>query len=267
MNVAAFALAAALAVGAPTATEPAGEPASGAALEAAAVAADAAPDCTVTDAAITWGFKETFRSYISGTIANGEWKVADGATYETPDFGWSGGVGTLSDGVGTLDFVGSIEFTGHGGILDTTVANPRLVFDGSDRALLLLDVSGTTQQGAPIDERAVEFATIDVAGASYGDGTVTLADAPTVLTEQGSVAFGTYPAGEALDPITVALTADPACTVAPARGLGGAGLVWLIVASVLAVTVILLEIMRRRRRARHPRPAEAHTPEAHTPGA
>jgi hypothetical protein len=32
--------------------------------------------CQVADAEITWGVTESLRSYISGTIASGEWAVA-----------------------------------------------------------------------------------------------------------------------------------------------------------------------------------------------
>ncbi len=67
----------------------------------------AAEGCPVDDATLTWGFKETFRSYISGSIANGEWTVADGATYETPDFGWSDGTGAYDPDGGE----GLIAFT------------------------------------------------------------------------------------------------------------------------------------------------------------
>ena len=209
----------------------------------------AAADCSVTDATMTWGFKESFRSYISGTIANGEWTVADGTTYETPTFDWVGGTGTISDGRGQIAFAGSIEFTGHGGILDTTVANPTLVLDGSSTATLLLDVSGTTQQGAEVDEKAVPFASVDISGAAFGDGTVTIDGAPAVLTNEGAAAFGTYEAGEALDPITAQLSADPACTIAPVRGPGLAGAIWLGVGSVLAILVIAVELVLWRRRA------------------
>lgn len=103
----------------------------GAGLIAAPAAQAAAPGmldtaaseaCAVTDAELTWGFKEAFRSYISGTIANGEWTTADGATYATPDFSWTSGAGNYdgSSGEGLLGFTGSITFTGHGGILNTT---------------------------------------------------------------------------------------------------------------------------------------------------
>ncbi len=251
MIVGALVLAAALALGAPVASD---EGASEASDGVAAVTTG----CAVTDAALTWGFKESFRSYISGTIANGEWTVANGATYATPEFGWSAGTGTISDGVGTIDFDGSVEFTGHGGILDTTVANPRLVFDGSGTARLLLDVSGTTQQGETIDEKAVDFASIDLGTATYGDGTVTIVAARTILTEPGAVAFGTYEAGEPFDPLTVTLTADPACTKAPAVPtllLAAVGAAVLVVVAVGAVLVV-----RRRRSAS--RAAQAPTIQA-----
>jgi hypothetical protein len=201
---------------------------------------------------MTWGFKESFRSYISGTIANGEWTVADGATYETPSFGWAGGTGTISDGDGDIRFTGSIEFTGHGGILDTKVANPRLELHGWSNATLLMDVSGTTQQGAAVDEKAVKFATVDVSAATYGDGSVSIVDAPVTLTEAGSAAFGTYAAGEQLDPLTVTLTADPACTVAPSSRPGTFLLIWLAFAGAIAVTVITIELVQWRRRGQAP---------------
>jgi hypothetical protein len=200
--------------------------------------APASTDCAVDDATLTWGFKESFRSYISGTIANGEWTVADGATYETPNFGFSGGTGSYD---GTIAFAGSIRFTGHGGILDTTVANPELRFDGGT-AKLYLDVRGTTQEGEQIDERGVEFATIDLSGHRETDkGKVSIVDAPATLTGDGAVAFGTYESGEALDPITVTFTTGANCVAAPAP-------IWLfgVLAILLALAVATVVFVRRR---------------------
>jgi hypothetical protein len=223
------------------------------ALAVALVAAPAA--CTVDDATLDWGFKESFRSYISGSIANGEWTVADGATYSTPTFGFTGGSGSLTDGVGTIAFPGSIEFTGHGGALDTTVANPQLRFDGSATAILLLDVAGTTQEGSQVAETAVPFATVDLAGGVADDGHYRLDAAPTELTAEGAAAFGTYAAGDALDPVILDLPVRVPC--APGQdgaealvllvvGAGIALLVGLLVVGAL-VTVVLL--VRRTRRA------------------
>ncbi len=205
-----------------------------------AAAPAAAATCEVPDAALTWGFKESFRSYISGSIAHGEWTVSDGATYETPSFGWSGGSGSVP---GTVAFAGAVEFTGHGGVLDTTISNPRLVFDGSSTAVLLLDVSGTTQEGVPVEAGAVEFATVDLAGATAGD---TVSNAQVVLTEAGARAFGTYPAGEPLDPITVALPGAAACL---ATSAGPPPLILAAVAAAVLVALGAAVVARRRRRS------------------
>lgn len=180
-----------------------------------ATAASASSECPVGDADLVWGFKDTFRSYISGAIAHGEWTTAGGAAYATPSFSWSSGEGTYDgrSGEGLVGFRGSITFTGHDGILNTTVADPHLRFDGGSAAVLLLDVSGTTQDGAPVDRKGVEFASVDLSAATRtsGEATVTFSDAPAILLEPGASAFGTYQAGEPLDPITLSLTTTAEC--------------------------------------------------------
>jgi large repetitive protein len=230
-------------------------------LDIAPAAAGAADLCAVESADLTWGFKETFRSYISGAIANGEWTVADGATYETPSFGWSDGSGAIDPaaGAGELSFAGSITFTGHGGILNTTVANPVIVITDADTAVLRLDVSGTTQQGDEVSQTGVEFVELDLAAATVDtsdDGTVTIANAPATLTEEGSAAFGTYEAGEAFDPVTLTFTvgADCALPIAePTTPLPAADeqpdLGWLWLIPVLLIAAIIAVIVRRRQGA------------------
>ena len=210
--------------------------------------------CDVSDAAITWGVKESLRSYISGTIANGEWAVSDGATYETPNFGWSDGTGTIDAGRGTLAFDGNIRFTGHDGILNTTLGGFEIVVDGSTTAHIIFDVSGTTQDGTPVDETGVTFADIDTSGLTVADGTATLNAAPVTLTEAGSAAFGTYPAGEKLDPITVSFSATSDCMPAPQAASDILTRTIIIVAGVVvAIAVgagILITVIRRRAKAR-----------------
>lgn len=104
---------------------------------------------------------------------------------------------------------------GHDGILDTTLSGLELHFDSNTIAHLVVDVSGTTQDGTPVDETGVEFADIDTPGIVVVNGTATLAAAPVNLTEAGSAAFGTYPADEELDPITVTFSATNDCMPAP----------------------------------------------------
>ncbi|WP_411699034.1 HtaA domain-containing protein [Conyzicola sp.] len=235
---------------------------------AAAELAATVAGCVVDDATLTWGFKESFRAYISGSIANGEWTVADGATYAVPDFGFSAGTGgyDAESGEGLLAFAGSIAFTGHSGVLNTTVANPQIRFVDESSALLLLDVSGTTQDGAVVDNKAVEFAELDLTGVLENDGgAVTITAAPAILTDAGAAAFGTYPAGEALDPVTIAFTTAADCAVpveeaAPAATTADVDtvsdenpidygwVVWLIAALlVIAAAVVVVVVLRRRK--------------------
>lgn len=173
--------------------------------------------CAVDGAELSWGFKESFRAYIDGSIANGEWTTADGATYATPRFAWAAGAGGYDAATGDADlaFAGAVRFTGHGGALETTIANPRVVIDG-DRAVLLLDVTGTTQSGEAVAQTGVEFADLDLAAAEPGGGgdLVAFSAIPARLTAAGAAAFGTYPEGEVLDPVDLRITVDSACAVA-----------------------------------------------------
>jgi hypothetical protein len=223
-------------------------PATSAAAAAAGPVATASV-CTVTDAELVWGFKESFRAYIDGAIANGEWTTTGNASYDTPLFTWSGGAGdTDADGALTVRFSAAVRFTGHGGILDTTVENPRIVIDG-DTALLLLDVHGTTQAGDAVDASAVEFAELDLAAADRtrdGDA-LTVVGIPAVLTEAGAAAFGTYDAGETLDPITLTATVDGECGVfADGWPVWATVLITALAAVAAALALVAALVWRRR---------------------
>lgn len=182
--------------------------------------------CVATGRELTWGFKESFRSYISGSIANGEWTTSDGAGYETPTFIWPEGEGELDakSRSGQVDFPGTVHFTGHDGMLDTTISDPQVRLDG-DTATLLLDSEGVTMDTAmsggdeKVTQEDVPFVQIDLADADVstdgGTTTITATDAGTTLTEQGSVAFPNYAAGDAFDPISFSITADSSCVDAP----------------------------------------------------
>lgn len=169
--------------------------------------------CTVTSGTLMWGVKESFRSYISGAIANGSWEPSAGATYETPNFQWDGGTGEYDPetGIGIVHFAGTVHFTGHDGVLDLTMANPTIEFEGDGKAALLLDVRSTDAQGELAIDTTQEWvgeveapSQLTVAGSKLDTGAM-----PTVLTNSGAKAFaGFYEAGAELDPITVALTFD-----------------------------------------------------------
>ena len=237
----------------------------GVALTIAPHMATAAVDgCTVSGGEIVWGFKESFRSYISGTIANGEWTVSDGARYETPVFTWSDGEGNYDSeaATGLLAFAGAVTFTGHGGILNTTISNPQVRFVDAETAVLVVDVTGTTQAGDEVNALGVDFVELDLAGGALVDtveGTVAFSDVPTVLLPAGAEAFGTYEEGEAFDAMNVTFTlgadcaapvvTEPTATPEPVEtGDSGALVLWIVL-GILALLAIIATILVLRRRA------------------
>lgn len=214
------------------------------------------PGCDIRSAELSWGFKESFRAYIDGSIANGEWTVADGASYATPSFGFASESGRIDPRapLGQIAFPGSVRFTGHGGILDTTIANPVVLFQSDDTALLLLDVTGPTMEGDQVAVTATPFVEIDLAGQNFAavDGIITIDDAPTTLTVDGNDAFPNYEAGEAFDPITVTIDVgdcdfegQPIGTDAnPEPGvIGNATPSVILVATVAGVLVIIAIVL------------------------
>ncbi|ALJ22144.1 hypothetical protein AOA12_20575 [Microbacterium sp. No. 7] len=191
-------------------------------------AVGAAGACEVTSAELAWGFKESFRSYVSGSIAHGGWETVDGAGYETPQFRFTGGTGETGPdaAAGEVAFPGGIVFTGHDGLLNTTIANPTLRWTDAG-AVLLLDISGVSMEDALAGETEatttpqVPFVEIDLSGAvRAGGGSLEAVDAPAAITEEGFAAFPNYEAGTAFDPVTISIAADcaapaPAETEAP----------------------------------------------------
>jgi hypothetical protein len=177
-----------------------------------AAALSAGGECTVADASLNWGFKESFRTYIEG-IAAGGWELSD-VVYEYPQYVWSNGTGSLDlDGAtGLVGYGGVLTFTGHEGALNTTLSNARIELAG-DTGYLVLDVSGTTQAGEAVTQSDVRFAEFDVPELALTDGAISLEALPATLTDAGSAAFGTYEAGEELDPVSAVIPVDADCGV------------------------------------------------------
>jgi hypothetical protein len=169
--------------------------------------------CTVEGATLKWGYKESFRTYIEG-IAKGGWTLTDVA-YQYPDYVWENGAGSFDDAslTGLVTYGGSINFTGHDGALNTTLANARVELAG-DTGYLVFDVTGTTQDGASVDQPGVRLAEFALGDAAVVDGKLSLDAIPTTLTEAGAAAFGTYAAGEALDPVTAVIPVNTECGAA-----------------------------------------------------
>lgn len=226
---------------------------------ALAVTPASVPDgaCEVQDVVITWGFKESFRSYISSSIAEGSWEVSRDVGYETPSFRFTGGSGYVSPSrdSGVISFAGDIVFTGHAGILETSLANPQWVLTGQRQAELVLDVTGDTMEEVSVDQKGVPFATVTWGSnqeqLAVEDGVLSIEDAEVILTEAGSQAFGTYPAGEVMDPLSLRVEVTPSCLEEDSR-------LWWVpggaVALAAAASALWFVIQRGRKSREQERP-------------
>jgi hypothetical protein len=168
--------------------------------------AEPVPVCvarTVSGATLTWGVKEAFRSYVTGSIANGTIS-SSGVTGSGP-FTWSGGTGTFNtaDTVGRASYPGSVTFSGHGGVLDVQVSNLKVQVSSASSGTLVGDIrtGDTTRSG-------IAIASLDLAAgsASATSGRVSWSGVPATLTSTAAAAFeGFYTAGEAMDPVSFVL--------------------------------------------------------------
>ncbi|MDY6051773.1 MAG: HtaA domain-containing protein, partial [Rothia sp. (in: high G+C Gram-positive bacteria)] len=169
--------------------------------ETVAGATSTQADGTVSAATLSWGVRSSFRNYIGGGIAQGGWELSD-TTYSNSTFNWSQGTGSFADGKGTVNFTGSVRFTGHKGTLNTLMANPRLEINGST-GTLYLSVTSNNTDGVATNYGEVAFATVDTSSLTVNGSTISLSGASATLTEAGAAAFaGFYSAGMALDPIS-----------------------------------------------------------------
>ena len=223
------------------------------ALSSSPAALLAEGECEVVESEITWGFKESFRSYISGAIALGQWTTSGDVSYETPAFSFSGGEGTIAPDrrSGRAAFEGELLFEGHGGILRTSLANPTLMLDGHRRATLVFDVTGDTMDMVSVSADDVEFVTLEWSAgdesidAASGEWMITAAAA--TLTASGSESFGTYPAGEPFDPVDIRLVVTPSCFTQSALNP------WVVAGGVLGLALVgggIVGITARARRSR-----------------
>ena len=107
-------------------------------------------------------------------------------------------------------------------------------------------------EGDPFDETAVPFVEIDLTGQDLDEigGEITIVEAPTRLTAEGSAAFPNYPEGEAFDPIGV--TIDASACDDPQLGADAPSTpelpAILTVSGVLLVIATVVAAIRLRRR-------------------
>ena len=225
-----------------------------------------ASDGTVKSANLGWGVRDSFRNYVRGGIANGSWEL-NGTSYSSDTFNWSNGTGTFKGGKGSISFSGSVRFTGHHGILDTTIANPRLEINGNS-GTLYATMTSNDPSGKATNYGEVALLKVDLSGLQSSADAVSVNGAATTLTAEGAKAFaGFYEAGKDMAPLsfsaaingaktttkTVTETAyegegcDPV-TGKPLASTGASGVEGTLVAGFIAVAAGAGTVVYTRRR-------------------
>jgi hypothetical protein len=230
----------------------------------APVVPTAAQQCvarSVSGATLSWGVKESFRTYITGPIAKGS-ITPSGVTSSGSSFGWGGGSGKFNTEVnqGRVAFPGSVNFSGHGGILDLTISNVRVQVSSASTGSLVADVSSTDMNGTASQQKGVTIASLGLAGKKSTTGsTVSWSGVSATLTSAGASAFGGfYVAGDAMDPVSFSFPLGSEVDCDASSGANGAGSlattgadgsVSAALAALLALTVGVgaVGLARRRR--------------------
>ncbi|TDC71161.1 HtaA domain-containing protein, partial [Streptomyces hainanensis] len=175
---------------------------------------DPAPDPdtsgTVQEGRLDWGVKESFRTYVTGPIANGDVELSDGASEIADGYRFPVAGGEFDPATPALDadFTGGVRFTGHEGALDLRFTELTVEIDGTEGELIA-DVSSKDRTSGEVTEYdAITVAELDVPADALNpvDDVLTLDAVPATLTADGAEAFGGfYSAGEELDPVTVSV--------------------------------------------------------------
>ncbi|MFJ7279654.1 HtaA domain-containing protein [Kitasatospora sp. NPDC098663] len=165
---------------------------------------------------LDWGIKQSFLTYITGPIAKGSWTLNGGAaTVGGSTFRFHSATGGYDPATGALTaaFSGGVRFTGHqengANALDLSLGRLTVRAVQGGAAGLYADVSSKSKDTGQVSSASqaklaeLSLAGVDLRGAA---GTLTLSNVPGTLTDAGAKAFGNfYPAGTALDPLTLSV--------------------------------------------------------------
>jgi hypothetical protein len=184
----------------------------------------------IADGTLAWGVKESFRSYVVGSVANGRITTSDGAAQATGNgvFTFTGATGSYDTDADTLSaaFEGAVNFKGHedNGTygLDLTFTDLKATFDGGS-GKLTADVTSLGEKSEDVVLADLKAGSTDL---TAKDDVITLDDVTTTLTAAGAKAFGGfYQTGAELDPLdlSVALTADATLPSDGSSSTGGTG--------------------------------------------
>lgn len=181
----------------------------------------------VTQASAQWGVKASFQNYIRGSIANGSWTL-NGVGFDNQQFQFSGNSGAVDaeNKTGSINFPGSIHFTGHGGILDMQIANIEISFNGNSGELIA-DVVSSDMEGNSTNYGRTVVGTLNFSALNVS-ATEASGSASVSLSQSGSQAFADfYTPGTQLDPISFSATlgGDASCATGSTPATGAAATV------------------------------------------
>ncbi|AJI79407.1 HtaA domain-containing protein [Corynebacterium singulare] len=174
-----------------------------------------------------WGIKQSFRSYIKGNIARGGWGASgigfSGDEKGNGAFVFQASAPTSSGGTVTIPFQGTLNFTGHDGVLDMTMSDFKVIASG-DQAKVTVDYvsyelnRSNYTRGAQIKGDDEVIATINLQEPVKDNGSAVNLTGTTSLSAGGVKLFtGFYEQGEELDPSSGTIALDGSCS-----GSGGA---------------------------------------------
>jgi hypothetical protein len=168
----------------------------------------------VADGPADWGFKTSFRNYVTGTQEPGSAGSISALEGTTDNGGGSfrfSGDGeyvrkpTAGNDQLVLDGEGAILFCKKAHSFHVVIKDPTVIIDGAS-SRIVADV-GLNRAGTWGGFKRAAIASLDLTGLrpTYSaDGkTATWAAVPAKLTADGAAVTGLYPAGTGLDPITV----------------------------------------------------------------
>ncbi|MGW6015519.1 HtaA domain-containing protein [Streptomyces sp. NPDC055210] len=179
----------------------------------------------IENGAVDWGVRRTFREYVTGAIAQGEWKLSDGAQDGGALFRFPEGSGTYDEKKRTLDatFTGAVRFTGEQG-LDLKLGGIRAEVTDGGKGTLYADVTsgGGTGKASGTDKK-VPLVTFTAKNLKPKDGLAQVTEAPAKLTVKGAEAFGgMYRAGTEMDPVSLAVALTDKAELPALPDLGSA---------------------------------------------
>ncbi|MGK0741936.1 HtaA domain-containing protein [Leucobacter sp. Z1108] len=141
---------------------------------------------------LIWAIHERFIAYVERQIPDAEISCSRGA-YRDTDGAFCFPQATSVSGT-ELCFLGVVHFTGHGGMLDMRIKDPRIASRGSGQALSIVD--------AIDDASRIDFAELLTVPGADGDGGVIEFDV-RINAFSSQEMGGVYPAGSEMARIVV----------------------------------------------------------------